>query len=514
MNLKQIINKYRNKKGIWWPSLQKDIEFIKHFDNIYSFAKNENVQFKAYIVEHDLNYDTCKCPSPNCNNLKRFNKNKNKFFVYCSDECKLKNVGNNISNSKKNLSKVVNENIQTKRRNTNLEKYGYTEQFIGLKSQIKKNILDKYGVDNIFKDKDFKLSRKSKNYNNQEFNLHLDEWLSFTSDDFIKKFGSEPYTKEIANYFNISLDSVRNKLQKLNIKYKKHSTSFAESEIIDFINNPDTIQGDRILINKELDILVPNNFAIEYHGLMFHSHGISDYSMFNNPIPDINKHLVKTDLCEDKNIQLFQIFENEWQMIHLQNIWKSIINSKLNNTKKIHARKCVVKEVDIKDSKIFESNNHLQGIGNSSIRYGLYYKDELVSLMTFKKDVKYQWELNRFCTKLNNTIVGGASKLLKHFERTINPNTLLSYANRRWSTGNLYKTIGFIHLHNSSSNYFYFHNDDKYNLKSRVNFQKHKLENKLKLFDKTLSETNNMFNNGYRKIYDSGNMVFLKTYNK
>ena len=60
-------------------------------------------------------------------------------------------------------------------------------------------------------------------------------------------------------------------------------------------------------------------------------------------------------------------------------------------------------------------------------------------------------------------------------------------------------------------NYFYFKNEYD-ELQSRVKFQKHKLKNILEVFDENLSESENMYNNGYRKIYDSGNLVFIKTY--
>ena len=534
--MKNIMKKYKNKRGFWWPSLSKDEEFNKIFNEKYPYAKDENIQYKGYIVLNDLKYEDIKCPG--CDNIVRFNKNKNKLFVYCSNTCSKQHMGKNISKSKSNRTSEEKKKTNEKRRNTNLKRYGYTEQFVGLKDQIKNTMVSKYGVDNLFKDSKWQLNNQKKliktnnhalkngkakkayklKHNINNFSQHsianYDKWYDaeFIEQNFLDD-KRHILVNKMRKFFNVSQVKVNSKFKELNIEYKKRKgDSEAETEIIDFINNPSTIQGDRSLINKELDILVPNNFAVEYQGLMFHSHGTSEYSMFNNPKDDKKKHLIKTELCEACNIQLYQIWENEWSDINKQNIWKSVLNSKQNKTKRIYARKCEVKEIDKQTSKIFEKNNHLQGIGTSSIQYGLYYKDELVSVMTFKKDPKYQYELNRFCSKLNTTIVGGASKLLKHFERTIKPDSLVSYANRRWSTGNLYKTIGFTYSHTSAPNYFYFHTDDPDVLWSRVSFQKHKLENKLELFDNALSETNNMYNNNYRKIYDAGNLVYIKKY--
>ena len=57
--------------------------------------------------------------------------------------------------------------------------------------------------------------------------------------------------------------------------------------------------------------------------------------------------------------------------------------------------------------------------------------------------------------------------------------------------------------------FVYILNNKRYN---RVMFQKHKLKNVLKNFDQSKTENENMFANGYRIMYDSGNMVFAKRY--
>lgn len=106
-----------------------------------------------------------------------------------------------------------------------------------------------------------------------------------------------------------------------------------------------------------------------------------------------------------------------------------------------------------------------------------------------------------------------SSKLLKYFERNYSPKSIVSYANRRWSTGNLYRQLGFKLTHVSKPNYFYFKLNERI-LESRVKYQKHKLSKILEKFDLGKTETENMYENGYRKIYDSGNLVFVKNFDK
>ena len=270
--------------------------------------------------------------------------------------------------------------------------------------------------------------------------------------------------------------------------------------------------NDRQIIKPlEIDI-VCGNIGIEYDSLMYHSYGYSSVGRFNNTKEEKNKHKHKTDLCESSGMQLLHVFSNEWK--HKKEIWQSVILNKLGVLPKIYARKCAIKDVSHADAVKFLSENHLQGSAAQSIRLGLYYNDELVSLMTFGKsryNKSVQYELIRFCSKVNYSVVGAASKLLRQFERTYNPQSIISYANRRWSTGHLYHKLGFELTGTTPVNYFYFKNEYD-ELQSRVKFQKHKLKNILEVFDENLSESENMYNNGYRKIYDSGNLVFVKTY--
>ena len=293
-----------------------------------------------------------------------------------------------------------------------------------------------------------------------------------------------------------------------------------QNDILEFIQSfiNETLSTDTrtIIPPLELDIFIPSKkIAIEYDGLIWHSFGISKYSKFNTfKKEDKNIHLIKTQKCHEKGINLLHIFENEWLNPIKKKIWKSVIISKMGNTKRIFARKCTIKLISSKSSTEFLESNHLQGSCFASINIGLFYKDDLVQVITLSKSrfsKKYEYELLRMCSKINTTVVGGASKLMKYFERTYKPKSIVSYANMRWSDGNVYEKLGFQFSHDSSPNYFYFKVNENV-LYSRNKFQKHKLKNILEIYDKNLSETENMYRNNFRKIYDCGNKVFYKKY--
>lgn len=249
----------------------------------------------------------------------------------------------------------------------------------------------------------------------------------------------------------------------------------------------------KIIAPKEIDIWIPSlNIGIEYDG--FYHHRNKDDSK-------------KYKLAEEKGIRIIRVFEDEYK--YKQEIVLSRIESAIGKTEnKIYARQCVIVELNSETSSKFLEKTHIQGNINASIRYGLMYDNELISVMTFSKpryDTTSEWELIRFSNKLNTIVIGGASKLFKHFIKMHTPKNIVSYCDVRYGTGNIYKLLGFVETGRTQSNYFYYKNGIRH---SRVKFQKHKLEGLLKNFNPLISESENMDNNGYIKIFDNGNKVF------
>ena len=283
-----------------------------------------------------------------------------------------------------------------------------------------------------------------------------------------------------------------------------NQTSKAEKEIAEFIKEyVDIVESDRsVLGNLELDILIPSlNVAIEFNGLYWHS----DKHKHNN------YHLDKTKNCLAKGIKLIHIFEDEWR--DKKEIVKSRLLNIIGKTEtKIFARQCEVRELESKTVSQFLDDNHIQGKVGGKVRLGLYYREELVSLMTFgnlrkalgSKGTEQDFELLRFCNKLNTSVVGGASKLLKYFENNFDYKTITSYADRRWSEGNLYFNLGFELVSETKPNYFYTKGEFREN---RFKYRKSELKahNKENRTEKQLMEEL-----GYSRIYDSGTLKFKK----
>ena len=125
--------------------------------------------------------------------------------------------------------------------------------------------------------------------------------------------------------------------------------------------------------------------------------------------------------------------------------------------------------------------------------------------MTFGKP-RYglaDYELLRYCS--NGTVVGGASRLFKYFLKTYQPKSILSYADRCWSNGGLYRTLGFVDITKDIRNvgYFYYKNGKTYH---RSSLTKQRLIEQGYDNGKTADQT--LFEEGYLKIFNCGNFTF------
>jgi len=407
---------------------------------------------------------------------------EHKDFIKKQKETKYKKYGdenyNNVEKSKKTkLLKYNNENFN------NIIKY-------------KKTCILKYGSDNYSKSNDYK-NRITKKF------ISLYPRINFIE---IKKGTVIVRCDECGNDSEVTKQLLyeRNKrnhnccLTCNPIGFNQRSGY--EKEICEFLSELNVEYNENVKIpnsNYELDIFLPDyKIGIEFNGLYWH----------NELHKDSNYHLNKTILSNNNDIELIHIFEDEW--IYKTEIVKSILRNRLNKIdQKIYGRKCFIKEVSSKESKNFLNENHIQGNVNSSVRLGLFYNDEMVSLMTFSKGriimggKKDEWELNRFVNKINTNVIGSASKLLSYFIKKYQYKKIISYSDVRLFDGKMYEKLNFKTISSSKPNYWYVIGDKRY---YRFNFNKSNLIKEG--YDSNKTEKQIMFERKIYRIYDCGNV--------
>jgi hypothetical protein len=464
----------------------------KHIDRKSSHEKAKHTLIKKYNVNNPFEVKGYTNMSHSRNGDKISQTYQNKSFE------EKKQIKNKISTKLKNKSEVEKLIIKTKKEQTNLNKYG-------VKSSLSK-------------DSPFRQQAELNNRNS--FINKLLIWLKENNIELLDKYKGVKNKKGDIIHYNFKhtpsghtfIDHVAcGRLPHYKDPDINIGVSEQEKELQNFIK--ELIPAEEIIFNSrnlikgfEIDIYIPkHNIAIEYNGLYW-------YSELRGKLKEYHLHKMQT--CELKNIQLIHIFEDEW------NNNKTIVKSKLRsllhqNQNKIFARKCIVKEVNNKEKNKFLNENHIQGEDKSRIKLGLYYDNELVSLMTFGKlrkitgnkheDNKY--ELIRFATKLNTNVVGGFSKLLNYFIKQYLPIQIISYADRRWSVGKLYESNNFSFIHNTPPNYWYM----KYykSREHRFKYRKSELCKLLENYNPNKSEWENMKSNKYDRIWDCGSKKYI-----
>ena len=421
-------------------------------------------------------------------------------------------------------------------RATLLDKYGvdHYSKTADYADKVKKTTKERYGVDNYSKTKEFrkKLRETSLTKWGVESYTQTEDYVRKTKESNVKRWGVDSYLKteegqlrikaavksrlgvetilgdeafRAANFqiasdplyvkyigdsvslftcdlgqvheFEISTDNYYGRLRSGNhlctiCNPVSSSRSFKEVEFRRFIM--DAYSGEVVANHRdglELDIFLPAlSLGFEFNGVYWHS----------DRLRDKDYHARKTDHFAEKGIRVVHVWEDDWTL--RGDIVRSQVRNMLGLTEiKVHARTCEVRVVPKRHCLDFLETNHIQGSAASEVKLGLYHSGTLVSVMTFdrwegrKKMGTGEYNLNRFCTLTDHSVPGAASKLLTHFIRAHRPKRIISYADRDWSSGRLYDTLGFTKVGTTKPDYKYVVGGRRTH-KSR--FRKSRLKNK------------------------------------
>jgi len=403
---------------------------------------------------------------------------------------------------------MQNLDILEKRSQTNVEKYGTLSplQHEETKKKTQKTNLEKYGTvhassSDMVKQKVKQTFRRK--YSCEQNQLHISpESLKCLSDEqtlYTLHHVEEKSLTEIASMLNVDVNTVCSYFKTFRIEIKRFQHSSLEHKLLtdlQALNLRVESNNRQIIAPQELDIIIPEyKLAIEICGLYWH----------NELNVDSYYHLIKLKRTNAAGYSLLTIFEDEIK--YKYDIVLNTIKHKcgLNNVR-IFARNTQV--VDIHDKQVkerFFTKYHIQGNGPGSVTYGLYYDNNIVAMMTFIVS-KNNAILNRYATSSN--VVGGFSKLLTHAEKHLTVTHIETFADLRWSSGDLYEKNGFVLDNILSPDYMYVIGDKTFH---KFNFRHKFLPTKLKKYDATLSEHQNCLNNRIYRIYNCGLKKYRKT---
>lgn len=174
------------------------------------------------------------------------------------------------------------------------------------------------------------------------------------------------------------------------------------------------------------------------------------------PVHDENNDKTELSLSGYKHIT---IYEDEWKTKNELLISRLLIN--LGKSRTVYARNCDVRSIDSNTAKVFLSRNHLLGHTAASYYYALFVvkgteffneiSTEPIAVAAFSSprpmnrdgEVISSYEWVRYASRRGVRVAGGMGKLLNYFVKEQSPQEIMSYADRDWSEGDVYKKLGF-----------------------------------------------------------------------
>ena len=417
--------------------------------------------------------------------------------------------------------------IYNKMKNTNKLKYGeeYYSKTKECKNRIKQTSQIKYNKDSYLQTDDYYVKTKKTNlkkYGNEKLYLSEDHKIKILANNLLKRknifsnmLGLSVENIEICNnvitvknYCKLHSEfiiSEKNIYNRIRLKHENvcticnpvsETTSIIEKEIKNYINNELHVEANKIKINrKEIDIYIEKfKLGIELNGIYWHS----------NKRRGENHLVLKTEMCEANEIKLLHVFDSEWR--NKKDVVKSIIKNNLGIfDKQICSYDCDIVNVNEDEVKNFLYDNHIEEYLYSDINIGLKLKNDLISIITFSSKNNCNYELLRFCVKLNVDLFDGFNKMLKYFIVNYQPKNITTIINRRYSNSELFKQFGFEFIENIKPDYFYFkHHTSKLEPKSNFVYT----INLIQKNNPNKTEFEIMDELGYLRIYDCGYAKF------
>lgn len=348
--------------------------------------------------------------------------------------------------------------IKAKLQETKLQKYG--NRTFTNREKAKETCIQKYNSDTFLGSKTAKEQNVFiKSHENRQANWldnlknteeNIDFYNCRTNRDFAINFISnlpDNTIGHLADALKITYSSAMYLVQLQNLRdyinFQGTNRSHYEDEIIEFIGREICQTNVRNVIpGYEIDIYIPDKkLGIEFNGTYWHSTATGTPK---------NYHLEKSKLAQEIGIRLIHIYEYEWVDLIQQEKIKLLLNIALGRAQnRIYARQCNIRQLSNKEAKVLNDQIHLQNHRSAQVTYGLFYQNKLVQLMSFSK-TKYNrnlstensWEIIRGCPGSNNIVVGGVSKLFKHFVRDYNPDFVFSYCDFNKFDGKSYEALG------------------------------------------------------------------------
>ena len=446
---------------------------IKNYPDYYYILFNSIKEINIPISERIYLYQNNLTEKPcclNCNNKVKFKKFYIGYAKYCSKKCAATHTHQNTDIKEKRIKALSdsNSNIDIRNemtRNMKISKSLFTDtQKFNIQEKRRNTTLVKYGVDNISKQTGIKDIIKSKSKitlkstqtakSIKSIEKSKYEFISMDNEEFEIKCPICQKIFKIKKY----LFNRRKKLDNTIciLCNKIGGKSDFENKVYNFIQenyNDTIINGYNKYKKYQIDIYLPElRLGFECNGLYWHSELYRDK----------NYHINKFNFFKENDISIYNIWEDDWiykKEIIKDNILKII--SVFNHT--ITATDCIITEINTKTAKIFLNTNHILGYAKSDINVGLLSNNNLVCILSIKNN-----QILRYAELLSYNAIGGFNYLLNYYTNKFKISNIEATLDISFMD-NTFIRNGFKIINNIKPTQYYFNKDKRIRNKNKQN---------------------------------------------
>ena len=175
----------------------------------------------------------------------------------------------------------------------------------------------------------------------------------------------------------------------------------------------------------------------------------------------------RVEQIRQQGVRVIILWEDMWK--RKNELIRERLAGEIGGRISVFARNCILKTIPKEKGDAFFEATHLLGTARAKYRYGLFYQGAMIAAAAFSgmrmvrcelrphgkhhvqreiySPFETQWhrsaEWIRYSSLPHISVTGGMSKLLSAFVEEHHPDDVMSYANKDWSEGAVYKKLGF-----------------------------------------------------------------------
>lgn len=294
-------------------------------------------------------------------------------------------------------------------------------------------------------------------------------------------------------------------------------------------DNLSNITGESILGQREVIQSLKDIIRERYTGTIVENYTIEDF-IVDLYLPDLqlainyqesyeairNSYTYLKSLyyvCKKNNIRLFNIMGYDWSKRRLRNKISDHIKNIISDKRiRLGKNSITIEEIERDQAEKFLNDFDVMNFTDCQVYIGCKYNNKIIGVQGYgvqRYNDNYTWELIRMYFDPKYYADDAEVIMQSTFERIYKPENIIQYCDVQMYQGKVYERMGYQNIGMTKPGYVWISGD---RVLTRYKTTKYDLV-RLGLGDDLESEAEIMQRNGFRRIFNCGNKVYVKNFN-